>query len=166
MNNEELKEMEMPDKPQVTVVDNTNKDFSDKAINAVEGFVNTKDHSYEYTVENMKADKTSAVLCYAPFVSLFFLLNKNKLNNNYLKFHVNQGLIITCVWSISIIITIILNSLFKTNDGYSDSVPGFVYFITSILFIISILLSLFGVISTSEDKSKELPIIGNIKLLK
>ena len=167
-NFDELEKLEMPVKPQVTVVDTKtdNRDISDKAISAVENFVNTSDHSHEYTTENVKADKTLSILCYIPFVSLFFLYNKKSINNKYFHFHINQGLILTITWVVVIIIAKILDSLFRKETGYVSDLPSSIYFINSCMFIACILLSIFGINNTVENKSKELPVVGKFKIFK
>ena len=161
-NEEENKKMDMPEKAKISVVEK-NKDMSDAAINAVENFVNTTDHTHNYTIDSVKGDKVPAILCYIPFVSLFFLANKKKISNDYFRFHINQGLIITIIWFLTIVLSKILTSLFNSTDDYTHTTPGIVYFIVSILYIGTIMLSLFGIVNTAENKSKELPIVGKIR---
>lgn len=164
MNNEDNKP-EMPEKAEMTVVDN-NRDMTDAAINKVENLLNANDKTHTFTVDSVKGDKTPATLCYIPFVALFFMLNRKKINNNYFIFHINQGLIVTAIWVFSMILSAILKSLFNNVDDYTHTTPGFVYLIICICFSISVLLSLFGLVNTYEGKSKELPIVGKFRFMK
>ena len=47
-----------------------------------------------------------------------------------------------------------------------NDIPGWVSFISYLLYSASFLLTLFGAINTVNDSSKELPLIGKIKIIK
>ncbi len=150
----------------VTPSNNQGPDNADKIINAVEGIVNTQDHKNEFTVDEIKKFKASCMVSYIPLVSLYFVVSNKVKQSVYLKFHVNQGLLITILWVIVFFISSILKSLFTTNSLLRNSTPGWVSLISYILYCICFVLTIFGIINTYNDSSKELPLLGKIKLLK
>lgn len=151
------------------VINNNNNqepDIADKTIDAVEGFINTCDHKKEFNSEEVKKYKTSAMICYIPVVPFYYILTNKLKQSNYLKFHVNQGLNVTILCGIVFFISSVLKVIFTTNSMLRDNTPGWVSFITYILYCISFLAIIFGIINTYNNSSKELPLIGKIKLLK
>lgn len=142
-------------------------DFSDKTINAVNKLINTTDYSNYYGSEEVKQYKIYAVLCYIPLVVLYFKYFA-KLNNKskYMAFHINQGINITLLWIFTFIVSKILYVLFTKKYLMSEETPGWVSFISYILYCISIVLSLVGMYRTYKSKSQNLPIIGKYKFIK
>jgi len=141
-------------------------DLGDKTISAVENFMNTTDTAGEYTDEDRKKNKANALLCYIPFVVFYFIFTGKSKNSKYLSFHSNQGLLVTFLYIVSFIITALLEVLFKKDSFIRNDIPGWVGFISYILYCISFLSTLFGIINTSNESSKELPIIGKFRILK
>ena len=145
---------------------NPEKDLSDKVIESVENFVNTTDHENDYEKEDKIKHKTEAITSYIPFVPLYYIFASKHKGSKYLTFHVNQGLLVTFAWIISIVISLLLESLFKRESMIINDIPGWVSFISYLLYSASFLLTLFGAINTVNDCSKELPLIGKIKIIK
>lgn len=150
---------------QVNVV-NTEKDTADKTIEAVEHFVNTTDHEYEFTKEEINKYKTKALLCYIPFVVFYYLFAGKTKESKYLLFHCNQGLIITIVWLITFIVNGLSKAIYDGRDFVTNSMPVLISIFIYILYCISCILSIFGIVHTFNGKSKELLLLGKIKLLK
>ena len=142
------------------------KDLSDKVIESVENFMNTADHEKDYDKNERAKHRTEAILSYIPFVSLYYIFTRKHKSSEYLKFHTNQGLLVTLLWTLCIIISTLLITLFKRDSYIRNDVPGIISFISYLLYSISFLTSLFGAINTANDSSKELPLIGKIKILK
>ena len=140
--------------------------FADKTINAYDNLVDTKDYVYEYSAEEVNKYKNSAILCYIPFVSLYHLVSGNYKKSEYLKFHTNEGLVLTILFAIVFVICRILSSVFKRNSLILNDIPMVVEAIIAILYFSCMLYMLFGVINTVNNKSKELPLIGKIRLIK
>ena len=150
--------------PEVQTIDShPEKDMSDKVIEKVENVLNTSDYKDYYTKEDVKNNKTNAMICYLPFVVLYFLFTGKYKKSNYLFFHANQGLNVTIIWVATFFISKVLTLLFKIDNLY---IPGWVGAISYVLFCLSFVLSGFGLINTLNENSKELPVIGKIKLLK
>ena len=129
-------------------------DFSDKTIHAVNKLINTTDYSNYYGSEEVKQYKMYAVLCYIPLVVLYFKYFA-KLNNKskYMAFHINQGINITLLWIFTFIVSKILYVLFTKKYLMSEETPGWVGFISYILYCISIVLSLVGMYRTYKSKN-------------
>jgi uncharacterized membrane protein len=140
--------------------------LADKTINAVENFINTNDHVNEHTKEEIKINKNNALLCYIPLVVFYFIFTGKYKKSNYLHFHANQGLNVTLCYLASIFVSELLRALFKREGFVLNTTPGWVSFISYILYCICFLLTLFGVINTVNESSKELPVIGKLNLLK
>ncbi len=154
--------------PEMQVINShPDKDMGDKIIEKVENFVNTTDYSDDYTKEDVKNNKTNAMICYVPLAVLYFLFTGKYKKSNYLFFHANQGLSVTIVWVLAFIISIVLSSVFSIRSLYVNAyTPGWVNLISYTLYFIALLLSGFGFVNTLNENSKELPVIGKIKLLK
>jgi uncharacterized membrane protein len=148
------------------VVNTANPDIADKTINAVEGFMDTEDHKSEFSIEEVKKYKTSAILSYIPIIVVIFLITGKQKQSKYLCFHMNQGLVITIITATVSIISTILGIIFKSDTMLKDSVPGWVSFISYIMYCVCFLSSIYGIVNTYNDSSKEIPLIGKIKLLK
>jgi len=152
---------------QINVVDTVvEKDLGDKTIENVENFINTQDHKFEFSKEEVSLYKKNALLCYVPFIVFYYIIVGKYKKSNYLLFHSNQGLIVTLIWTISILLNVLSNAIFEGKDYVRNTTPTVVSIILFTCFSISLILSLFGMIHTANDKSKELPLLGNIKLLK
>ena len=150
----------------VNSVNNQGPDIADKTIDAVEGFMDTVDHKKEFSEDEVKRYKTKAMVSYIPLISLIFILTNKTKQSSYLKFHANQGLVITIMWVIVCFIEGILSALFSSDSMLRNSTPGWVSFISYLLYCICFLATLYGIINTYNDSSKELPLVGKIKLLK
>ena len=70
------------------------------------------------------------------------------------------------MWVIVCFIEGILSALFSSDSMLRDATPGWVSFISYLLYCICFLATLYGIINTYNDSSKELPLVGKIKLLK
>ena len=175
-NESNVQTQEENNEPDVIVVSNSNenvvtpvvdkRDFADKAIDTVETFMDTKNHSSEFTPEEVNKYKNNALVCYFPFASLYFILNGSTKKSEYLKFHANQGLDITILLVLVYFGSKVLCSIFKEDSLLLNTTPGWLEVAISIMYFICILYMLFGVINTVNGLSKELQGIGKIKLIK
>ena len=166
-NNPNVEEQPVNTPPQTVVTPVVERrDIADKTIDKVENFIDTKDHKSEFNGEDVKKYKTSAIISYIPIVCLYFIVTNKYKESNYLKFHVNQGLMLTIATVIISVIDKMVTAIFASNSLVLNSTPGIVSFILYALYFILVLAMFFGIINTANGLSKEIPIIGKIKLLK
>ena len=141
-------------------------DLGDKTIAAVENFMNTTDTASDYTLQDKKKNKTNALLCYIPLAVFYFIFTGKNKTSKYLGFHANQGLSLTLYYITAFAFSTLLKILFRKDSFIINDVPGWVGFISYVLYCIGFLLTLFGIINTSNESSKELPVIGKFRILK
>ena len=143
------------------------RDLGDKTIDAVEKVIETEDHSKEFTGEEQKKYKTSSMICYLPIVPLYFIITGKYKTSNYLRFHVIQGFNATLAWVIVFFLTGLLKTVFRTDSLIViHTVPGWVRLISYLLYGICFAFTFIGLINTANDLSKELPVIGKIRIIK
>lgn len=142
------------------------EDFSDKTIKFIEGVVNTKDYTNTFTKEEVVPFRILATMCYVPFLFLLPLLTGKYKKSRFLYFHINQGLNLTLAWSIVFFVNKVFRSLFTTTYRYSSTTPGWVDFISYVLYCIVIAITVVGMINTFNGKSKNTSIVGGFRFLK
>lgn len=142
------------------------RDLADKTIDAVENFIDTKDHKDEYSSDEIKKFKMYASMSYIPFISLYFVVTNKYKESNYLHFHVNQGVILTILYVITFFINKIVTLIFSKDSLVLNSTPLLISIVIYAMYFICVLLMFFGIINTSNGLSKEFPLIGKIKIIK
>ena len=142
------------------------EDFSDKTISFLEKIINTKDYTNTFTKEEVVPYRILATMCYIPFLFLLPLLSGKYKKSRFLYFHINQGLNITLAWAIVFFINKVIRSLFTTTYGYSSVTPGWVDFISYMLYCLVITITVVGMINTFNGKSKDTSIVGGFRFLK
>lgn len=121
---------------------------------------NAKDFTNEYDPQDIEKNKVYGGLAYI----LFFLPLIVCPESKYGKFHSNQGLIylILCIAN-SVVCTIISSIL----NGISN---GGLYFLSAIiitlLWLIVLAEGVFGLVNGFTGKAKELPVIGQFRIIK
>lgn len=147
-------------------VKSKSEDFSDKTIKFIEGVVNTKDYTNTFTKEEIVPFRILATMCYVPFLFLLPLLTGKYKKSRFLYFHINQGLNLTLAWAIVFFVNKVFRSLFTTTYRYSSTTPGWVDFISYVLYCIVIAITVVGMINTFNGKSKNTSIVGGFRFLK
>ncbi len=115
----------------------------------------TADNTSEYDQSDINNNKLIAALAFifAPLfwiVSLFTKISESK----FVRFHLNQGLVL---WIVSIIFNILSNIL------YFFFIFRIVFWVVSVAILVLVII---GILNIYNGRAKELPVIGNIKLLK
>lgn len=115
---------------------------------------NTPDTTSEYDQDDINNNKFAAVLAFifAPIYLIYTLIAK-KDQSKFVRFHLNQGLVL---WLVQIIVDILADILRI----------GVLRIVFRILNFLILVLVVVGVVNICTGKAKELPVIGNIKLLK
>lgn len=115
----------------------------------------------KFQEEDVKRNKVMAVLSYIGILVLVPLLAGNKASE-YLRHHLNQGLIL---WVASLIVDIVTEGRFLGyrllyHHGWGLSVLGDI--ISLVLFILAIC----GIVSACKGTKNPLPVVGNICIFK
>jgi uncharacterized membrane protein len=84
------------------------------------------------------------------FIAMFFVLKPK--SSDYVKFHVNQGLVLHIV---ILIIMFFINVVFELAFTFN-----------TLLFLISVVIIIWGIINSLTGKTKEIPVIGKLHLIK
>lgn len=147
-------------------LNNQGPDMADKAINAVEGIMNTKDHKSEFDSEEVKNYKTLAILSYIPIVAIIFAIMGKHKESKYLKFHVNQGLVLAILLVIVSIISTVLGIVFAFEAMIKNNIPIWVSFVSYFLYCVCFIAMMYGIINTANNNSRDIPLIGKIRILK
>ena len=127
-------------------------DLNDK----INEFTDTPDTTSEYEPEDIEKNRIISLFSYLSWLVLIPLIVGK--DSKFAKFHVNQGLVLAIAEVLCILIVRILSHIpiIRLIAGIAGSVLGVVFFIFAIL----------GIVNAVNGKAKELPIIGNIKLIK
>ena len=99
--------------------------------------------------------KLYCILAYITPLWLIGLLVKPDNENPQVRFHVNQGILVTLLYvALGIISTILAVPLF------------FLFWLWPILYILVAVINILGLINAIQGNDKRLPIIGNIDIIK
>ncbi len=147
---------EVPQAEPVQQAQASENNFSQK----IQNFNNTADTTAEFDAADINANKAMAILAYfGPLVLIPIFAAKG---SKYARYHSNQGLVLLLASIAYSIVYGILSSIIL-------AISWRLYFITSILSLVSIVfavLCIIGIINAASGKAKELPLIGKIKILK
>ena len=122
---------------------------------------NTADETGNMDAEDVKNNKVFAIFAYIGWLVLIPILAAP--NSKFARFHANQGLVLAIIstgWAIADAILVALFSFLFYPVGV---IIGAVMGIAAIAFVA---LMIIGIVNVAENKAKELPIIGKIKILK
>lgn len=141
-------------------------DKADKIGEIFDKIANPKDLTSEFTLDEVELNKKNVLVCYIGFLFILPMIKPELRKSPYALFHINQGVNLFIFEIIVFIISEILHLMFTKVYFYSSYTPLWVSFICYILYCITIVLSLFGIINTYNGKSKELPLLFNLNLIK
>lgn len=119
-------------------------------------FNNTKETTEEFDTTDIENNKIISIFAYISILVLIPIFAAK--DSKYARFHANQGLILLLA---SIIFGIII--------GVLGSIPfiGWIFSIAGgLIEILTLVLMVLGIINAANGKAKELPLIGNITILK
>lgn len=133
---------------------------------AVDAVLNPKDRTAEFGLDQIKYSKKYAFLCYIPFLVLYPYFTKRYKDNEYMKFHINQGIDLSVFTLVSFILDNALCNIFEEESTYGSFVPGWVSFFGFLVFTVVVIYSIFGIWTITKNKTMELPLIGKFKYLK
>lgn len=98
--------------------------------------------------------KVMGVLCYLGILWIVPLLTDSK-NDPFVKFHINQGIVLTILWIVI---------------GIASSILAFIPIIGgvigTILWVALAILAILGILNALKLEQKELPVVGKFKVYK
>jgi uncharacterized membrane protein len=119
-----------------------------------------KPESLVVTPEDVEANRIMGVIAYIPL--LFLVTLGSAKDSPFAKYHANQGAAVTLVFFAIVILRAIL-------DVFFSIMPWFFYIVfvvVGLLFIVPLLLTIYGIINAAAGKCVPLPVIGGLKLIK
>jgi uncharacterized membrane protein len=123
----------------------------------VEEFLNTDDNTAEYDSTDIENNKLMAALSYLGILFLIPMLAAK--DSKFARFHANQGIVL--------FITNVLNGVILGTALRKLPLIGWAFGIaSSIIGVILFVFAILGIINVVNGRAKELPLIGNISLLK
>lgn len=132
------------------------KSLADTLGEKAEQFTNTADFTSEYASSDIEENKIWALFSYLGLLFLIPLIAKP--DSKYVRFHVNQGIVLFIA---ELVICLPLKLLsFIPFLGWIFAVIG--YLVSLVVLAFAIL----GIVNAVTGKAKVLPIIGNIKIMK
>jgi uncharacterized membrane protein len=126
----------------------------------------TEDSTSEFDAADIESNKIFCILAYLSMLVIIPLIGSQ--NSKFTRFHANQGLVLVIcelVWGIvSAIVIGIINALFGIiHLGFIADIISSLLRLVNLAFLI---LSIIGIVNVMNGKAKQLPFIGNIKLIK
>lgn len=121
----------------------------------------TPDTTSEFDQNDIQSNKVMAVLAYLGILVLVPLFAARE--SRYARFHTNQGLVLAIAqFAWTFVSRIIVSAVGAVNETVSLIIGG----VCSLVSIAFAVLTVIGIINAAKGTAKELPIIGNIKILK
>lgn len=115
------------------------------------------------TPEDIKQNKTMAILAYF----LFFLPLLAAKESLFARYHANQGLVLLIAYVAIGIVQSILNAiLFAAMTFGSFGALGIVSLIFTLAYLGLAALGIIGIINAAQGKTKPMPIIGGITIIR
>lgn len=132
---------------------NTDKTKISEFDNIVNEFNNTVDSTFEFSENDIRANKGIAVLSYIGLLVLIPICLGN--NSKFVRYHANQGLVL-------FICSMILTSI----GAIFEFIPIIGEILAAFLSLGVIILQVIGIINVVNGRAKELPIVGKYRILK
>ena len=128
-----------------------------KKLDAIAAGLDGKDYTANYTAKDKEDNKLFAILAYFGLLCLIPLFAAKE--SPYAKFHTNQGLLLLII---------------EVSLGVCSIVFSFIPFVKSLiapillscLLIFSATMFIYGLLNACQDRAKELPGIGGIRIIK
>lgn len=119
-------------------------------------FNNTKDATQEFDTVDIENNKIISIFSYFSILVLIPILAAK--DSKYARFHANQGLVLLIA---SIVLGVIIGVLGRIPFiGWIFALAG------GLIEILTLVLMVLGIVNAATGKAKELPIIGNVTILK
>lgn len=138
-------------------VDAKSTDFSEDIKNTVNRILDTNDTTECYDRKDIDDNKAFSILAYIGFLVLVPLFAAKE--SKFARFHTNQGLILLICEIIASILSTVFWIIPVVGQLLSLLIGLPVYLVTVAFMVV-------GIINAAKGKAKELPFIGQFKLIK
>ena len=121
---------------------------------------NTADTTAQYGPADVEKNKAMGVLAYLSWLVLIPIFAAK--DSKFARFHANQGLVLLIASAIFGVVRWILSEILF-------AISWRLYFVTiiiSLLGLVFLALAIIGIVNAATGKAKELPVIGQIRILK
>ncbi len=139
---------------QTTQQNNASKD------NGFAAAFNTADTTAQFAPADVEKNKAMGVLAYLSWLVLIPIFAAK--DSKFARFHANQGLVLLIAEAIFGVARWVLSEILL-------AISWSLYFVTviiSLLGLVFLALSIIGIVNAATGKAKELPVIGQIRILK
>lgn len=121
---------------------------------------NTADTTAQYDPADVEKNKAMGVLAYLSWLVLIPIFAAK--DSRFARFHANQGLVLLIASAIFGVVKWVLSRILL-------AISWNLYFVTviiSLLGLVFLALAIIGIVNAATGKAKELPVIGQIRILK
>lgn len=122
----------------------------------IEELNNTKDTTGEYDKQDIENNKVMGILAYLSWLVLVPLFGAKE--SKFARFHVNQGIVLAIAEILAVVVCGILAGI---------PLIGWIFsIIESLICLICLIFAVIGIVNAANGRAKELPIVGQFKILK
>ncbi|MBR0489853.1 MAG: zinc ribbon domain-containing protein [Prevotella sp.] len=118
---------------------------------------NTADTTSQFDPQDITNNKVMAILAYFGILVLIPIFAAKE--SKYARFHANQGLILFIAGIAIYIVQTIFYSIFSLRLWWLIST------VVGIIGLVIFVLAIIGIVNAAQGKAKELPLVGNFKIL-
>ena len=118
---------------------------------------NTADTTSQFDPQDITNNKVMAILAYFGILVLIPIFAAKE--SKFARFHANQGLILFIAGIAIYIVQTIFYSLFSLRLWWLIST------VVGIIGLVIFVLAIIGIVNAAQGKAKELPLVGNFKIL-
>lgn len=101
-----------------------------------------------------------AILSYLIIGLVWYLFDEDAKKDNFVKYHVRQGIVLLIFSIIFSIVVSIITAIFATIFLFIPGIGIIFTALLSLLYFIPLILVILGIVNAASEKEKELPIIG------
>ena len=131
---------------------------------AFQNINNTEDTTQEFDPADIQQNKTMAVLAYLGILVLVPLLGAK--GSKFARFHANQGLVLLIAEIVLGLVQRIVSGVLLSIFWGSGLMSALMSLIAVAVWAFSIVMMILGIVNAANGRAKQLPLIGNITLLK
>lgn len=127
-------------------------DFDDK----LKELNNTKDYTAQFDAQDIETNKVMAILAYLSWLVIIPLFAAKE--SKFARFHCNQGIVLAIAELVAGIVIGVLKGI---------PVIGWIFgLVGGLIELACVIMLVIGILNAANGQAKDLPVIGNIRLIK